>query len=88
MISEECLEMSSNTFEIRTYGKSEFAMLMFPNARDPQQAQDRLLRWIKRDAALHEQIRRLARSAADNDYCPAQVRLMIEKWGAPGEYEV
>ena len=80
--------MSNNSFEIRTYGKSEFAMLMFPTVKDPRQAQNRLLRWIKRDAELYEQIRRLARSAGDNDYSPAQIRLMVEKWGAPGEYDI
>ena len=25
--------------------------------------------------------------AGDNDYSPAQIRLMVEKWGAPGEYD-
>ena len=75
------------TFSIRTYGKSEFAQLMFPNILDPRIAQNKLLRWIKRDKQLHEQLRNLSRSVSDNDYSPAQIRLMIDKWGAPGEYD-
>ena len=31
--------MSQNNFLIRTYGKSEFALLMFPTIDDPKVAQ-------------------------------------------------
>ena len=36
-------------FVIRSYGKSEFAWLMFPKMKDPKAAQDKLLRWIKKE---------------------------------------
>ena len=74
-------------FQIQTYGKSEFAMMMFPKISDPKIAQNKLLRWIKLDAEFHKQILSLARSVGQNDYSPEQIRLMIEKWGAPGEYD-
>ena len=74
-------------FSIKTYGKSEFAMMMFPDISDPKIAQNKLRRWIKLDPEFHKQIRGLARTVNDNDYSPAQIRLMIEKWGAPGEYD-
>ena len=74
-------------FSIKTYGKSEFAMMMFPDISDPKIAQNKLRRWIKLDPEFHQQIQHLARSVNDNDYSPAQIRLMIEKWGAPGEYD-
>ena len=35
--------MTSNKFIIRTYGKSEYAMMLFPQIDDPKQAQDMLL---------------------------------------------
>ena len=40
--------MTQNSFLIRTYGKSEFALLMFPTIDDPKVAQAKLLRWIKK----------------------------------------
>ena len=77
----------NTTFPIKTYGKSEFAMLMFPDITNPRVAQNKLLRWIKLDPDLHRKILDLARTVNDNDYSPAQIRLMIDKWGAPGEYD-
>ena len=40
--------MTQNNFLIRTYGKSEFALLMFPTIDDPKVAQAKLLRFIKK----------------------------------------
>ena len=74
-------------FVIKTYGKSEFAWMMFPKMRDPQSAQDKLLRWIKKDPKFHKRILRLSNSKDDNNYSIEQIRLMVKKWGAPGEYE-
>ena len=79
--------MSKSKFAIQTYGKSEFAMMMFPNIPDPKIAQAKLLRWIKRDPELYQRILSLASSANDNDYGPEQIRLIINKFGAPGEYD-
>ena len=47
-------------FSIKTYGKSEFAMMMFPDISDPKIAQNKLRRWIKLDPEFHQQIQRLA----------------------------
>ena len=74
-------------FKIKSYGKSEFAWLMFPDMRDPKTAQDKLLRWIKKDSRFHKQLLRLANTKNDNDYSPRQIQLMVDKWGAPGEYD-
>ncbi len=76
-----------NKFKIKTYGKSEFAMLMFPDIDDPRCAQNKLLRWIKHDPQFHNQLASLSPSVGSNDYSPEQIRLMVEKWGAPGEYD-
>lgn len=80
--------MTRNKFAIRTYGKSEFALLMFPTINDPKVAQAKLLRWIKRDKMFHQKILGMGLSVFDNDYSPEQVRAMVEKFGAPGEYEI
>ena len=79
--------MTQNKFAIRTYGKSEFALLMFPTIDDPKIAQAKLLRWIKKDWKFHQQLLDLGFSPYDNDYSPEQVRVMVEKFGAPGEYD-
>ena len=82
------LTMTQNKFVIRTYGKSEFALLMFPTIDDPKVAQAKLLRRIKKDPRFHKHLLEMGLSPFDNDYSPEQVRMMVEKFGAPGEYEV
>ena len=61
--------------------------MMFPKMRDPKAAQDKLLRWIKKDPRFHKRLLRLSNSRADNDYNTEQIRLMVQKWGEPGEYD-
>ena len=77
----------SNMFKVKTYGKSEFAWLMFPKMRDPRAAQDKLLRWIKKDPRFHKRLLRLANTKDDNDYSKEQIKLLIDKFGEPGEYD-
>ena len=74
-------------FKIKSYGKSEFAWLMFPNMKDPGTAQDKLLRWIKKDPRFHKRLLRLANSKDDNSYSKDQIQLIINKFGEPGEYD-
>ena len=76
-----------STFKIKSYGKSDFAWLMFPKLKDPSAAQDKLLRWIKKDPRFQKRILRLANSKDDNDYTKEQILLIIKKFGEPGEYD-
>ena len=76
-----------DTFKIKTYGKSVFAWMMFPDMKDPSVAQDKLLRWIKKDPRFHKRILRLANSKNDNDYTIEQIQLIIKKFGEPREYD-
>ena len=55
--------------------------------RGPAPAQDKLLRWIKKDPRFHKRLLRLSNSRDDNDYNAEQIRLMVQKWGEPGEYD-
>ena len=55
---------------------------------DPKVAQAKLLRWIKKDKQFHQSLVGMGLSSHDKDYSPEQVRAMVEKFGAPGEYEV
>ena len=74
-------------FKIRQYGKSEFAWLMFPKMRDPRSAQDKLLRWIKKDPRFYKRIIRMGNTKDDNIYTKAQIQLLVDKFGEPGEYD-
>lgn len=80
--------MEKEKFTIRTYGKSEYAMMLFPYIDDPKQAQNKLLRWIKRDPKFHDKLLRLAITPNDNHYNPQQIRELVLKFGALGEYEI
>ena len=74
-------------FKIKAYGKSEFAWLMFPKMQNPQAAQDKLLRWIKKDPRFYRRLLRLANSKNDNVYSKQQIQLLTDKFGEPGEYD-
>lgn len=74
-------------FILKAYGKSEFAWMMFTKMKDPKAAQDKLLRWIKKDPRFHKRLLRLATTKDDNSYTKQQIKLMVEKWGEPGEYD-
>ena len=80
--------MTKEKFMIRVYGKSEYAMMLFPHIDDPKVAQAKLLRWIKKDKQFHQSLVGMGLSSYVKDYSPEQVRAMVEKFGAPGEYEV
>ena len=54
--------MTHTNFAIRTYGKSEFALLMFPTIDDPKVAQAKLLRWIKKGWVSPHTTRTIARN--------------------------
>ena len=64
--------MTQNNFLIRTYGKSEFALLMFPTIDDPKVAQAKLLRWIKKDRQFHQSLVGMGLSSHDKDYSPGR----------------
>ena len=65
--------MTKEKFMIRAYGKSEFALLMFPTIDDPKVAQAKLLRWIKK-RQFHQSLVGMGLSSHDKDYSPDQVR--------------
>ena len=64
--------MTHTNFAIRTYGKSEFALLMFPTIDDPKVAQAKLLRWIKKDRQFHQSLVGMGLSSHDKDYSPGR----------------
>ena len=52
------------------------------------EAQAKLLRWIKRDPKFHAKLLQLVITPNDNHYNPQQIRELVLKFGAPGEYGI
>ena len=71
--------MTDETFVIRAYGKSELAMMYFPDLT--KEAAVRKLRfWLSINPRLRHLINRNFRN-----YTPKQVRLIVEEIGEPFE---
>ena len=69
--------MTKEKFMIRAYGKSEYAMMLFPHIDDPKVAEAKLLRWIKKDKQFHQSLVGMGLSSHDKDYSPDQVRKLL-----------
>ena len=65
------------TFQYRTYGKGELALLYLPNILQ-QSAVDRFNEWIEAAPGLKERLLATGMNPRARNYPPAQVRLIIE----------
>ena len=75
--------METNNFEIRTYGKSELAMLYFPNALTPNGALSNLNFWIHRNRKLTEALQKCGMPPRSKSFSPKEVTLIIDYLGEP-----
>jgi hypothetical protein len=73
--------MTDETFIIRAYGKSELAMMYFPDL-SKETAIRKLRLWLSVNPRLRKLISKKLRS-----YTPKQVRLIVEELGEPFEIE-
>ena len=65
-------------FEIRSYGKSELAMLYFPDAQTKKGAMNNLNYWINYNAELREKLRELKSPPHAHRYTRREVELIVE----------
>ena len=65
------------TFQYRTYGKGELALLYLPNILQ-QSAVDRFNEWIEAAPGLKERLLSTGMNPRSSYYTPAQVRLIVE----------
>lgn len=65
------------TFQYRTYGKGELALLYLPNILQ-QSAVDRFNEWIEAAPGLKERLLATGMNPCSRYYTPAQVRLIVE----------
>ena len=70
-------------FKIKTYGKSELAMMYFPDTKDPHTAMNRLTSYIRRCKPLNEAIISCGSSKKSKFFTPKEVALISEYLGEP-----
>ena len=69
--------------KIQSYGKSELALLFFPDTQNPHVAVNRLTSYIKRCKPLSEAIAACGSSKKAKFFTPKEVRLICEYLGDP-----
>ena len=70
-------------FEIRSYGKSELAMLYFPHAQTTEGALCNLRFWIRKCRDLDEALKACGMARQAKSYTPKEVALIVEYLGEP-----
>ena len=71
------------TFEIRSYGKSELAMRYFPKAQTPAGALSNLNFWIRHCTDLSVALRACGMARKAKSYTPKEVALIVYYLGEP-----
>ena len=69
--------------EIKPYGKSELALLYFPNAVTPHAALSNLNSWIKGNKQLSEALKACGMPLKSKTYTPKEVALIFHYLGEP-----
>ena len=70
-------------FEIRSYGKSELAMLYFPHAQTTEGALSNLRFWIRKCRDLDQALKACGMARQAKSYTPKEVALIVEYLGEP-----
>ena len=70
-------------FTIRTYGKSELALLYFPNAETTTGALSNLNYWIRRNKKLVKALQNCGMPPKSKSFTPREVALIVEHIGEP-----
>ena len=70
-------QKEEKTFQYRSYGKGELAMLYLPDIQQ-QSAVDQFNKWIEAAPGLKERLIATGMNPRSRHYTPAQVRLIIE----------
>lgn len=71
------IQEDENTFQYRSYGKGELAMLYLPDIQQ-QSAVDQFNKWIEAAPGLKERLIATGMNPRNRRYTPAQVRLIVE----------
>ena len=75
--------MNNDDFEIRIYGKSELAMLYFPDAKTAKGALNNLNFYIDNKPGLRQELRKLGSPPKGHVFMPNEVELIVNAFGQP-----
>ena len=70
--------MKNEEFVIRAYGKSELAMMYFPNSSSKRSALRKLQHWISINPRLSALV-----GSSGNYFTPKEVQLIVDEVGEP-----
>ena len=73
-------------FMIQTYGKSELALLYFPDAQTSKGALNNLNFWIDSKPGLRMKLREICISKKAHYYTPLEVELIVKSIGEPKKH--
>ncbi len=73
----------NQTFRLKAYGKSELAMLYFPEASSTHVAVNHFMSWIKRNRTLMLQLHDAGYRKASKTLTPKEVALIVDYLGEP-----
>ena len=74
-------------FKVKAYGKSELAMLYFPDAGSAHTAVNHLMSWIHRNPELSEELMKMGYRKSDKFFTPKQVAVIADYLGEPYDKE-
>lgn len=77
------LEKLESPFTIRAYGKSELALLYFPEASTPHVAVNHLMAWVRRCHALTEKLSATGYQRTAKMFTPREVAIITSFLGEP-----
>lgn len=77
------LEKQESPFTIRAYGKSELALLYFPEASTPHVAVNHLMAWVRRCHALTEELAAIGYQRTAKMFTPREVAIITSFLGEP-----
>ncbi len=70
-------------FKLKAYGKSELAMLYFPEANSTHVAVNHFMSWVKRSTTLQQRLHDMGYSKSAKTLSPKEVALIVEYLGEP-----
>ena len=70
-------------FKVKAYGKSDLALLYFPDASSAHTAVNHLMSWIQRNPLLKEQLAKMGYRKSSKYFTPKEVAIIVECLGEP-----
>ena len=73
----------NSEFPVRSYGKSELALLYFPHTDNPKVAVNHLMAWIRRCTPLMDDLTASGYKRSDKFFSSRHVKMIVDHIGEP-----